>query len=279
MKYLVHGATGAQGSPVLTALKAAGHSPIGAVRDASNVAGDAVSVDFSSVDSLTAAYTGAEGVFIHLPLAAPSTQEDFARNVAGALEKTRPARVVFSTSGYPASTEAPVTAHGILAAYLAASGLSYAVVEPRIYLENLLLPPVIGVIKESGVLQYPLKGSYKSSWSSHLDVADVVVKLLTQSGINGTVSVGSLPALSGPDLAEGFSAYLGTAVSYQSITPKEFGTLTIPLFGEAGVQPVVEAYEYRQSQQGDVIPEISSAQTLLGIAPRTVEEWLKELTV
>ncbi|ABM10717.1 Conserved hypothetical protein (plasmid) [Paenarthrobacter aurescens TC1] len=234
-------------------------------------------MDLSSVDSLTAAYTGADGVFIHLPLAAPGTQEDFARNVAGALEKTRPARVVFSTSGYPASTEAPLTAHGILAAYLGTSGLSYAVVEPRLYLENLLLPPVLSVVKEDDTLQYPLKGSYKASWSSHLDVADVVVKLLTESRINGNVSVGSLPALSGADLARGFSAYLGTTIRYESISPKEFGIATVPLFGEAGVQPVVEAYEYRQSQQGDVILEARSAQKLLGIAPRTVEEWLKEL--
>lgn len=279
MNIIVHGATGAQGSPVLNTLKSAGHLPVAAVRDASGVAGEAVSVDFTSVESLTAAYAGADGVFIHLPLAAPGAQEDFARNVAGALEKTRPARVVFSTSGYPASTESPLTAHAILAAYLGASGLSYAVVEPRLYLENLLLPPVMNVVKKEGTLKYPLKSGYKASWSSHLDVADVVVRLLTESGITGNVSVGSLPALSGADLARGFSAYLGTEVRYESITPQEFGMATVPLFGEAGVLPVVEAYEHRQSQPGDVIAEPRSAQKLLGIAPRTVEEWLRELAL
>jgi uncharacterized protein YbjT (DUF2867 family) len=279
MTYIVHGATGAQGSPIHNALKAAGRSPVAAVRDASIVDGAAVSVDFSSVDSLVAAYTGVDGVFVHLPLAAPTMQEDFARNIATALNLARPDRIVFSTSGYPASLEAPLTAHGILVDALISSGLSYAVVAPRLYLENLLLPPVLGSVRENGSLRYPLRETYQASWSSHLDVADVVVKLLIDTEINGNVSVGSLPALTGEDLAAGFAAYLGSSVIYESITPAQFGIAITPLFGEAGVKPVVEAYEYRHDQHGDIISESDSAQKLLNLSPRSIEEWLRELTI
>lgn len=275
----MHGATGAQGSPIQSALKAAGHAPVAAVRDTSSISGVSVNVDFSSAESLVVAYTGADGVFIHLPLAAPAMQEDFARNIATAIYQARPARVVFSTSGYPASPEAPLTAHGILVAALIDSGLSYSVVAPRLYLENLLLPPVLEPVRESGSLRYPLRDDYLASWCSHLDVADVVVKLLTDIGVKGNVSVGSLPALTGEDLAKGFAEYLGSAVSYESISPAQFGVVTTPLFGEAGVRPVVEAYEYRQNQPGDIIPVEDSAQKLLRLAPRSVEEWLRELAV
>ena len=68
MTFIVHGATGAQGSPVLTALRAAGHAATAAVRDPASADGLAVAVDYDSVDSLAAAYERASGVFVHLPV-------------------------------------------------------------------------------------------------------------------------------------------------------------------------------------------------------------------
>lgn len=277
---MIHGATGAQGAPVLHALRLAGHSGTAAVRDASKVEGEAISVDFSSVDSLVAAYTNAAGVFIHLPLASPEEQREFARTIVAALERARPARVVFSTSGYSTlhsgSAQSP---HGILADFLNSSDLSYAIVEPRLYLENLLLPPVMSGVKDEGILRYPLKNDYAVSWSSHLDVADVVSRLLLDHSVSGTVAIGALPGLIGADLAAGFSSYFGSDVRFEAITPKDFGVMVTPLFGEAGIAPVVEGYEHRQHEGSDLISQDRSAQRLLGLTPRSVQAWLKDPTV
>lgn len=69
MKYVIHGATGAQGSPLFNKLMTEGKNVVAAVREPSMLQGaPAVTVDLSSVDSLIAAYTGAEGIFVHLPL-------------------------------------------------------------------------------------------------------------------------------------------------------------------------------------------------------------------
>lgn len=276
MTFIVHGATGAQGSPILTALRAAGHAPTAAVRDPASVNGPAVAVDFGSVDTLAAAYEGASGVFIHLPVGNLEQQSRFAHTIGEAIGKANPARVVVSTSGYPATTGTGV---GILIEELKRHASSFAVIEPVLYLENLLLPTVLGPVRQEGVLRYPLRADYPTSWVSHLDVADAAVALLTDSNVTGSVAVGALPALIGQDLADGFARHLGTTVRYESQDPEVFGEQILPMFGEQAARPVIDAYIWRQSQTGDVIADERSAQKLLGLTPRSVDQWLRDLGI
>ena len=159
------------------------------------------------------------------------------------------------------------------------SGVPTAVVAPRLYLENLLLPVVLAPASQEGVLRYPLPASFPVSWSSHLDVAEVVARLLTDaSPTTGTVGVGHLPGLTGPDLAAALSSHLGREVRFEGITPEAFGDLITPLFGPAAA-PVVELYRALNAQAGSTIAEGSSAQELLGLRPRPIEQWLKDLAV
>lgn len=279
MTYIVHGATGAQGAPVLAALTAAGHSAAAAVRDVSRVSGaPAVGIDNEDPDSLAAAYRGAAGVFVHLPLGSPDQQMAYARAIAAAVERARPARVVVSTSGYPFGAAGAPTPLDVLIDGLGASGVSHAVLAPVMYLENLLLPPVVQGIRDDGVLRYPMRTDYAISWSSHLDVAQVALRLLTDD-TTGVVRVGALPGQVGSDLAADFAAHLGREVVFESITPAAFGEMIIPLFGEAGSRPVIEAYAWRLGQPGDVVPEELSAQRRLGLSPRPVQTWLSDMAV
>ncbi len=287
MADIIHGATGAQGSPVLSALTAAGHTAIAAVRHPETVPDGiaARQVDLASADSLTSVYEGADGVFIHLPMGAPEAATAQARAVVEAVARTRPGRVVISTSGQivdqpgsplQAPADSPIMT---LIDGVTGSGVPTAVVAPRLYLENLLLPVVLAPASQEGVLRYPLTASFPVSWSSHLDVAEVVARLLTDaSPTTGTVGVGHLPGLMGPDLATALSSHLGREVRFEGITPEAFGDLITPLFGPAAA-PVVELYRALNAQDGSTIAEGSSAQELLGLRPRPIEQWLKDLAV
>ena len=287
MADIIHGATGAQGSPVLSALTAAGHTAIAAVRHPETVPDGiaARQVDLASADSLTSVYEGADSVFIHLPMGAPEAATAPARAVAAAGARTRPGRVVISTSGQivdqpgsplQAPADSPIMT---LIDGVTGSGVPTAVVAPRLYLENLLLPVVLAPAREEGVLRYPLPASFPVSWSSHLDVGEVVARLLTDaSPTTGTVGVGHLPGLTGPDLAAALSSRLGREVRFEGITPEAFGDLITPLFGPAAA-PVVELYRALNAQAGSTIAEGSSAQELLGLRPRPIEQWLKDLAV
>ena len=284
---IIHGATGAQGSPVLSALTAAGRTAIAAVRHPEAVPGGiaARQVDLASADSLASAYEGADGVFVHLPMGAPEAAAVQARAVVEAVDRTRPGRVVISTSGrivdQPDSPLQAAAGSPIMTLIdgVTGSGVPTAVVAPRLYLENLLLPVVLAPARQEGVLRYPLPASFPVSWSSHLDVAEVVARLLTDAyPTTGTVGVGHLPGLTGPDLAAALSSRLGREVRFEGITPEAFGDLITPLFGPAAA-PVVELYRALNAQDGSTIAEGSSAQELLGLRPRPIEQWLKDLAV
>ena len=287
MADIVHGATGAQGSPVLSALTTAGRSAIAAVRHPEAVPDGIVArqVDLASAASLASVYEGADGVFIHLPMGAPEAAAAQARAVVEAVAQARPGRVVISTSGQivdqpgsplQAAADSPIMT---LIDGVTGSGVPTAVVAPRLYLENLLLPVVLDPACQEGVLRYPLPASFPVSWSSHLDVADVVVRLLTDtSPTTGTVGVGHRPGLTGPDLAAAFSSHLGREVRFEGITPEAFGELITPLFGPVAA-PVVELYQALNAQDGNTIAEDSSAQELLGLRPRPIEQWLEDLAV
>ena len=286
MAYIVHGATGAQGSPVLSALTSAGRNAVAAVRHPEAVpAGIAArQVDLVSAESLVSAYEGADGVFVHLPLGAPEAAAAQARAVVEAVTRARPGRVVISASGQvvdqpdsplQAPADSPIMT---LIDGATGSGVPTAVVASRLYLENLLLPVILAPMREEGVLRYPLPASFPVSWSSHLDVADVVARLLTDASVTGTVAVGHRPGLTGQDLAAAFSTHLGREVRYEGITPEAFGKLITPLFGPAAA-PVVDLYRTLNEQDGNIIGEDNSAQVLLGLAPRPVESWLAALSI
>lgn len=286
MTYVIHGATGAQGAPVVARLAKAGKKVIAAIRNRAAVTdAPAVAVDYSSVDSLASAYRDADGVFVHLPVASRADQARYARNIAEAIGRARPRRVVISTSGViidqpdsplQAPDDSPI--RGLLRDVDEAS-VSVAVVAPRFYLENLLLPFVFGAAKSQGVLRYPLRADLPVSWSSHLDVAEVATKLLTDLSITGIVGVGQHPPITGIQLAEGFTRHLGRTVTFESVAPEAFGESLTPLFGAGAAADVVAIYKAFARTSVNAITSSTSAQQLLGLTPRTVQQWLTELGV
>jgi uncharacterized protein YbjT (DUF2867 family) len=95
MTYVIHGATGAQGAPVVSVLAAAGKPVVALTRKADAVVDGArvAAAGCSSVADLTHAYRGAEGVFVHLPLGSETDRLAYARNIVAAVGQARPTRV------------------------------------------------------------------------------------------------------------------------------------------------------------------------------------------
>lgn len=280
MTYVVHGATGAQGSPLFRKLAAEGKNVAAAIRNPQNLgAGSVVAVDLTSVQSLVAAYLGAEGVFIHLPLGPESLRLQYAQNIVEAVGLARPKRVVISTSGWPLGNPDDKSALPELIRGVERTGVSTAIIAPRLYLENLLLPIVIEAVKTEGILMYPLRSDYPVSWCSHLDVADAAAALFTDTSVTGVVEIGQLPAVTGDELAKSFANHFRGEVSYNSLTPEDFGKRLAVLFGEAVAADVVEGYKAKALTKDSAIDVKISAQQLLGIHPRTVAQWLVDIGV
>ena len=286
MTYVIHGATGAQGAPVLERLIRSGKRAVAAVRNPSAVKdAPAFAVDNASVESLAAAYKGAQGVFVHLPVVAEADRLQYAHNIAQAIGLAGPRRVVISTSGWVVDEpDSPLqnpaeSAISTLIREVRQTGVSLAVVAPRLFFENLLNPVVRGPAKSEGILHYPLRADYPVSWSSHLDVAEIVERLLTDASVTGVVGVGQSPGITGMDLAEGFARHLGRSVSFHGLSPEAFGDMIAPLFGADAAAGVVAGYQAQAQASANAIAAETSAQRLLGITPRTLQQWLAELSV
>lgn len=283
MSIIIHGATGAQGGPLFERLLSGGKAALAAVRDPANAEGKpSVVVDNGSLESLVSAYTGAEGVFFHLPQAAEPARVEYAKNFVEAIKRAKPGRVVLSTSGaiidQPGSgLQVPEdSAMGILVRGVKDSGISHAIVAPRLYLENLLLPMVMGGVTDNGVLAYPIRPDLAVSWSSHLDIAEVAERLLVDDKITGVVGVGHVPGLKGAELADGFSARYSRPVQFQAQSPEEFRVLLEPMIGPAAAN-IAAFYQALSQVSENVIAENTSAQRLLGVTPRSVEQWLGDV--
>ncbi|MDX3235141.1 NmrA family NAD(P)-binding protein [Streptomyces sp. ME03-5709C] len=287
MTYVIHGATGAQGAPVAALLAAAGKPVVAVARDAGAAVDNArvVSADYSSVPQLIDLYRGAEGVFVHVPLGAEDDRRTYARNIVAAVREAQPARVVYSTSGAVVDAPGNVlqeqedSAVSTLMRGLSDSGVSHVVVAPRMFLENLLLPPVIDAVHKEGALRYPLGVDFAVSWASHLDVADTAAALFERTDIAGVVTVGQYPAITGPELAAAFSARLGREVSYDAIDPAIFGDSIAPLIGAGAAEAVAGLYRTLATLPDNAISPERSARRLLGLVPRTPGQWLADIGI
>ncbi|MFI9173666.1 NmrA family NAD(P)-binding protein [Streptomyces lincolnensis] len=279
MTYVIHGATGAQGAPVVAVLAAAGKSVTALTRNADAVVDGAqrvVAAGYDSIAELTEAYRGADGVFVHLPVASEEDRRTYARNIVAAVGAARPARVVFSTSGAPTDPDTGGAA-AILAGGLADSGVPHAVIAPTLYLENLLMPYVLDTVRERGVLPYPIRADFPVSWASHLDIADVAVALFDRHDVTGVVSVGQYPAITGPDLAQAFGAHFGKDVVFEPITVEQMRVSIAPVIGEGPAVDVAGLYQAMSTLPHRSIAPEDSAQKLLDITPRTTGQWLADL--
>ncbi|MEQ4724634.1 NmrA family NAD(P)-binding protein [Nonomuraea sp. B19D2] len=278
MTYVIHGATGAQGAPVVAALAAAGKSVTALTRNPDAVVDGArvVAAGYSSPEELTEAYRSADGVFVHLPVVSEEDRQTYARNIVAAVREARPARVVFSTSGF-AIDPTGGDAVSALVRGLAGSEVSHAVIAPELYLENLLMPYVIDTVRERGALPYPIRADFPVSWASHLDIADVAVALFERPDVTGVVAVGQYPAITGPDLAEAFGVHFGKNVVFEQITPEQFRTSVAPLIGEGPAADVAGAYAAMSGLPDRSIAAENSAQKLLGVTPRTAGQWLTDV--
>ncbi|MGH3450321.1 MAG: SDR family oxidoreductase [Haloechinothrix sp.] len=274
---VIHGATGAQGAPVVAALTAAGRSVTALTRNPDAVVDDArvVVAGYASTEELTEAYRSADGLFVHLPVVSEEDRQTYAHNIVAAVREVRPARVVFSTSGYSIGPDTGGAA-AMLVSGLADVGVSHVVIEPAMYLENLLMPYVIDTVRERGALPYPIRADFAVSWASHLDIADAVVALFDRPDVTGVVSVGQYPAITGPDLAEALGVHFGKNVVFEQLTPEQFRTSVAPLIGEGPAADVAGAYAAMSLPNRSIAPEYS-AQKLLDVIPRTTAQWLTDI--
>jgi NAD(P)H dehydrogenase (quinone) len=281
MRFAIHGATGAQGSPLCDLLAADGHEVLALSR--TGTAGGRGQPRAASLDDpnqLADAYAAVDGVFVHLPIPKdPSDPARWIHNVQQAVAQSKPARVVLSTSGGSIRKAGPhpmlqgkLLGNQELARLIEATDTALTVVAPRLFFENLLLPPVVARISSEGVLGYPLAADTEVSWCSHRDVAEAAADALTRPPESRVVDVGLDLPLTGPDLATALSRHLGRTVVYEAQAPADFASAIASIIGESAAAAVQTFYEAAADDPTLSLPGSGSADD--NWPARSATEWL-----
>ena len=246
----IFGATGAQGIPVVEEALARGLRVRAAARDQARLAeqhpaAEAVVADLDDPSAVTDALIGADAAFAHLPLpAAPDAPQRQLGHLLAAARAVGLPLLVFSTSGPTGERFGrSIIADGNAAAERAVldSGVPAIVLKPTLYIENLLPTLFAPRLRTEGVLDYPpLPPERRISWTSHRDQALVAAAALERPDLAGqSFDIASHGAVSGEDLADDLTRWLGHSVRFDPARPEEFGARIAEALSNPGMGHVL----------------------------------------
>ncbi|WP_067682229.1 SDR family oxidoreductase [Nocardia miyunensis] len=179
--------------------------------------------DFDDPDSIAAALSGVERVFLCSPGAGPGSQPMVAQQtrVIDAAVRAGVGRVVkVSVWGARPGGLLAEGAHAEIEARLEASGLDWSIVQPSGFMQNFLTGA--GTFTDGG----DLLGAYGSAGVSYIDCADIAacadVLLRGDLGSRQRFVLTGPEALTHTEIAARLSAALGRTISYIDRPPADF---------------------------------------------------------
>ncbi len=248
-RILVLGATGDQGHPLLTRLIAAGMTPVAALRNRRALAGtdfadvETVEADLYDRQSMIAAAKGIEGIAAHLPFVFDrALARQLGSNIAAAARANQVRRIVFNTSCHVEDNDIGSPAHDgrrDIEQAIIDSGSDYVILEPKVFMDNMIRSWNKPSIVNNGIFAYPAKPDLKISWICLDDVAAYMVEALARTDIpNGRYRIGGPEALVGDDVAVRLSIAAGRPIAFKSLTPDQFASaMSLLVTGSPDVAP------------------------------------------
>ena len=242
--FVITGITGNVGGEVARTLLAAKKPVRAVVRDASKgvvwakLGCEVAVADAHDVAALTAAFTGAEAVFVMMPPIydpAPGFAEHKAMGAVlkEALEAARPNKVVYlSTIGAQATQENLLTVHTIVETILREVSLPIAILRPGWFMENAAWD--VASARDKGVISSFLTPADKGfPMVATEDIGQLAAELMQESwsGLRLVEQTGPRLSLSN-DIAATFADLLGHPVAVE-IVPRETWE---PLFVSQGMK-------------------------------------------
>lgn len=287
MKVLVYGGTGSQGSAIVRTLLKQGHEARILTRTPEKAAelvalgAESAIGDMNDPASLQQASEGIDAVALTVTFIVATREQAFtyARNAIDAAKSAGVKRIVYNTSGpvLPELIGNPGydVRHDAIQ-YLKDSGLEYIILQPTLYLENLLGPWTLAGLIENDILAYPIASDQPVGWLATQDLASLMVAALerpelapAQFVISGERNV------TGAELAASLSQALKRQITYQTL-PLDAMAVTIErLFGPGMSESVLPGYRYLQQYPERVInwTDMRAVLDKLPVPMTSIGEW------
>ncbi len=288
-KFLVTGATGAQGSAVVKHLVSKGLKVKALLTKTDNHEWfkanqvETVIGSFADKESLAKAMEDVTNVSLVYPLIYEwDTLRQYTQNLIYAFGKSNLESVVFNTSlPLPPQKTGSVAADIKLEIFekFVAAKIPLITLMPSFYLDNLTAPWSLPVIKENGVIGYPLPAEAQFAWLSHFNLAQYTYKALLNRNLVGKVFPIGGELISGNEIAAKVSTILGKPVNYIYQKPNEFKQFLLQMYNEEIATEISSIYanialntdHFKAFYNKDIFENV------FDIKLQTFEEWAKTI--
>lgn len=291
MKILVLGANGSQQFNVIGEAKKKGAEVIAATSSEKSfeklkqAGATPVLANMSDAVKMQEITKGIEAVALLIPVSLPNPLDglQYAKNVIDAAKVNGVNKIVWNTSGWLLSHKMGIPGEDVkldIRDYLKNSGVDYVIIEPTIYMENMMGPFCAPFVKNEKKLAYPTPEAMPIGWIASRDVSAFVVEAIYNSKLKAdTFQISGMENLRGNDLADRFSKGAGEKIVYYQQPAKEFGEILKPLVGEAGAAGVASYYESLQNAKEyppKFNPGMREVLEKLPVQMTLLEQWAKE---
>ncbi|QIH34771.1 MULTISPECIES: SDR family oxidoreductase [Sphingobacterium] len=290
MKILVFGATGSQQFNVISEGIKKGAEVIAATSSGksfeklSQAGATPVLANLSDAQRIVEITKDIDAIAFMIPVSLqnPFDGLQYAKNVIDAAKKNSVKKIVWNTSGWLESEKVGSPVDDVkldVRDYLQNSGINYVIIEPTIYMENLMGGFCAPFIKNEKKLAYPTPEAMPIGWIASRDVSAFVVEAIyNQDLTSDSFQISGLENLSGNETADNFSKGVGENIVYYPQPPKEFKDILTPFVGEAGAASVASYYESLQNANEypkKFNPDMSGVLEKLPVKMTSLEEWAK----
>jgi len=291
MKVLVFGATGSQQFNVIGEAKKKGAEVIAATSSEKSFeklaqeGATPVVANLSDAEKINEITKGIDAIAFMIPVSLPNPFDglQYAKNVIDAAKTNGVKKLVWNTSGWLESQKVGSPVDDVkldVRDYLVNSGLEYVIIEPTIYMENMMGAFCAPFITNEKKLAYPTPEAMPIGWIASRDVSAFVVEAIYNDDLKAdSFKISGLENFKGNELAAAFSKGTGEEISYYPQKPKEFGDILAPFVGEAGANSVADFYEMLQNSTeypSKFNPNMSEILEKLPVQMTSLEKWASE---
>lgn len=291
MEILVFGATGSQQFNVIGEAKKKGAKVIAASSSEKSfeklkqAGATPILANMSDANKMQEITKGIDAIAFMIPASLPNPLDglQYAKNVIDAAKANGVKKIVWNTSSWLAPQKIGIPGEDVkldIKEYLKNSGVDYVIIEPTIYMENMLGPFCAPFVKNEKKLAYPTPEAMPIGWIASRDVSAYVVEAIYNSQLKAdTFQISGLENLNGNDLAEQFSKGVGEKIVYYPQPPRELGDILKPFIGEAGAAFVASYYERMQNATEypqKFNPNMSEVLEKLPVKMTSLAQWAKE---
>lgn len=234
-----------------------------------------LSVDANQTDTLARALDGVQIVVLTSPIDhRPGAREQLVLSVVKAAARAGVTRLVFNAAAsvYSDRTHPVAKILGALGDQVLAGPVPATVLQPTVYMDNLLAPWARPAILNEGILAYPMPEQAPVSWISHAGLAAFVLAAATQPVVGRTFQIGGPEALTGIQVAERLSQAIGRTVKYLRIPPSALAEGLNAAYGAPTGDDIAALYT-TMADQPDVMRRDPKAWADLRVTPESFEQW------